>query len=190
MASKGCPICRSPFREEIEKRLQAKESLRAISSWLLASKDTSVAISSLSDHSRVHMSLAAEFAKQLLSQPTTRVSPSLKDTEPLPSEEALPPLEALALVQNKSITLLESLEAQMKDTGITPPQVTLWNGALRMAGAAAKARQELIYGKKITLTGNVSVVRPELKALSLEELKAKRDELRRKQQAESDGHVH
>ncbi len=186
--ARPCPVCSSKHREEIEQRLTNKEPVRSISAWLLKEKDESIGKSTLSEHHRVHMGIVSQFADQLFKGPRTQVSLN-PSSDKLPSEEALPPLEALALVQNKAITVIEGLEAKMQSDGLTPPQVTLWNGSMRIAGAAAKARQELIYGKKFTIT-HQNTGKPGLKEASDEELKKRREELLKQKQEEEAKVVH
>ena len=170
----GCPICHSPFREEIEERLKKKEPLRSISSWLSSEKGAKAAISSLSDHARSHIALPSAFVEKALSLPRTHVQAPSASSGELPSADALPPLEALALVQTKAISVLNGLSPQGE--GLTPQEVSLWNGAARVAGAAAKARQELIFGKKINVS-HQTPVKPGLKILSDEELHQRREQL-------------
>lgn len=176
----ACPACTSPHRAEIESRLRAKESVRSISAWLLADKKETITKSTLHRHSREHIALASAFAAKVLSLP--RVALALAPEPPqegLPSETALPPLEALAAVQNKALKIVEALEKHMESAGVTASQVTLFNGVMKELRQAAKNRHELVNGRKYVLNGEV-IVKTELKEASTDELKKKRDELRLK----------
>lgn len=184
--SKECPACTSPHREEIERRLTAKESVRAISRWLLEEKKETISKSTLYNHGQLHIAQAKAFADKLLSIPRLFVVPSplVPSLEDVPSDKALPPLEALAHVQNKALFVVDAMAQRMATGGITPQEVTLFNASLKEARQAAKHRHELVYGKKYVVQ-NQAPTRPELKEVSTEALKARRDELMR-QLKESD----
>jgi nucleotide-binding universal stress UspA family protein len=166
----ACPACTSPHRAEIESRLRAKESVRSISAWLLADKKETITKSTL----------ASAFAAKVLSLPRVALALAPEpEQEGLPSETALPPLEALAAVQNKALKIVEALEKHMESAGVTASQVTLFNGVMKELRQAAKNRHELVNGRKYVLNGEV-IVKTELKEASTDDLKKKRDELRLK----------
>lgn len=183
--AKNCRACTSPNREEIERRLKANESVRSISRWLLEEKQESIPKSTLFDHAQQHMNQAAAFADKLLSIPKLKLAlaPAPRE-EGLPSDTALPPLEALAHIQNKALQIVDALTDE-KAGGFTPQMVSLLMGTLKEARQAAKHRHELVFGKKYVVTQ--SVTRPELKEASTEDLEKRRQELLQKQK--ESGHV-
>lgn len=178
--AKSCPACTSPNREEIERRLKAKDSVRSISKWLLAEKNEVIPFSTLFKHSNVHMIQAANFVDKLLSIPKLFVVPSplMPSKDDLPSDSALPPLEALAHVQNKALFVVDALSARMATGGITPQEVTLYNASLKEARQAAKHRHELVFGKRYHVT-HETPRNPQLKEASTQDIKKRLEELKR-----------
>lgn len=188
--SKACSVCSSKHRAEIEERLKKEESFRSISAWLLQEKGEVVPKTTLHTHAKNHQALASAFVKQLFSAPRLQViSGGKKEKEDaLPSDTSLPPLEALAFVQNKAVKVLDALAEKMEEDGLTPQQVTLWNGCMKEARQAAKNRHELVHGKWYHLTGNLNPTRrDDLKDLSTQELEKLEQELLGK---EEEPHVH
>jgi hypothetical protein len=177
--AKDCPACISPHRAEIEARLKGKESVRSVSRWLLSEKSELIPKSTLHKHAHEHLALPSLFAAKLLSLPrlVAALTPS-PQTESLPSDTALPPLEALAHIQNKAIAVFDALTDDMGEAGLSPQQVSLFTGTLKEARQAAKNRHELVHGKKYVVNAQV-VTRPELKDASTEDLAKKRDEIKR-----------
>lgn len=179
--AKECPACTSPNREEIERRLKAKESFRSVSKWLLAEKSEVIPYSTLFKHSQAHMSQAEKFADKLLSIPKIKLAlaPSPQEERP-PSDLSLPPLEALAHVQNTALKVADALVDLISSGGVSSQEVTLFNGVLKEARQAAKNRHELVHGKKYHIT-NSGPAKPELAEATTDSLKARREELLRQQ---------
>lgn len=172
--AKQCPVCASRYREEIEQRLQAKEPVRVLSAWLQKEKDEVIGKSTLADHAKLHMALASALI--------TQVAPALY-------EDLLPSVQAIGTYEQCANQLYAHLSQKvLENKPLEPGEALILNASMRERRQNAVARHVLVHGHKVAITGNVKIVKPELKALSLEELKAKRDELRAK--AENGGHVH
>lgn len=183
--AKDCPACTSPHRAEIEARLRAKESVRSVSRWLLAEKNEVIAKSTLHKHAQGHLAVPSQFASQVFSLPRLIAVPAPEPETPeptgLPSDTALPPLEALAYVQNKAIAVIDAMSKDLKNgvpVLVSPQQVSLFNGTLKEARQAAKHRHELVFGKKYVVQ-NETPRDPVLKASSTDDLKKRLDELKR-----------
>lgn len=188
--ARPCPICASRYREEIEQRLQAKDSVRAISAWLQNEKGEHVTKDIIWTHGRSHMALQSELGKQLaavVSLPTPPPSPLFLVPQPAPSGP-LSPLDTLAKTQEVALRLVDKLSAEMLDDALgnpvavivelSPVKTSLLIAALKEARTSAKNRHELVYGKKLVIDAKVET-HAALKGLSTDELTRKRDELRR-----------
>ncbi len=184
--AKDCPACTSPHRAEIETRLRAKESVRSVSRWLLTEKNEAIAKSTLHKHAQGHLAVPSQFASKVFPLPRLVAPlPSPEEVEAptssLPSDSALPPLEALAYVQNRAIEVIDAiLPKDFIPAVMSPQQVSLLNGALKEARQSAKHRHELVYGKKYVM--HEEPRHPALKGLSDEELLRRREELKRKRE--------
>lgn len=177
--SKECPVCISPHRVEIEQRLKAKESYRGIARWLKAEHAQTIPHTTIYNHSQTHMALAEKFADKLLSIPKIRLALApVPQGERLPSDISLPPLEALAHIQNIALDVVDALADQMNEAGLSSQQVSLFTGTLKEARQAAKHRHELVHGKKY-IVEEKDRRHPDLKVRSTEELLRRREELRR-----------
>jgi hypothetical protein len=183
--AKDCPACTSPHRAEIETRLRAKESVRSVSRWLQTEKNETIAKSTLHKHAQGHLAVPSQFASKVFPLPRlVAPSPPSQEVEApvsgLPSDSALPPLEALAYVQNKAIEVIDALSPHMNNGLVSPQLVSLFNGTMKEARQSAKHRHELVYGKKYVVHDEAR--HPALKGLSNEELLRRRDELRRQRE--------
>lgn len=174
----GCPACTSPNRGDIEAKLKAKESYRSIAKWLQAERGETIAHTTIFKHGQEHMGQAAAFADKLLSLPKLVLALNPVREEGPPSDNSLPPLEALAKVQNKAFDIMNAMDL---GSGITPQEVTLFLGCMKSAAMVAKHRHELVFGRKYVVETKPTH-HPALKENSTDELKARLAALKKKRE--------
>lgn len=173
MARGGCPVCRSPHRAELERRLQDKEPLRSISAWALE-QGQRIAISSLSEHSRFCQGVPSAWAKETLPPPAETIS--------LPEpREVLPAVQALEHYETEASRLYDTIvQKVLQGAPLSPGYALIFAAAMKERRQCAQARHVLVHGRKVTVQGHLNT-RPDLKSLSTEELKARLSQLDQEQ---------
>lgn len=180
-----CSVCLSPHRDEIERRLKAKESVRSVSRWLEETHKERIPKSTLYDHMQRHLAVPTKFAEKVFSIPRLVPPPlPIKDENP-PSALTLPPLEALALVQDRALQIsgrVHNVLTQEQGILLTPQLVTLYLGSLKEARQAAKHRHELVFGKKYVVE-NQNPRPAALKNTPTDELRERLEILKKRKEA-------
>lgn len=166
--SARCRACNSAHRPEIDQRLLAGDSARAVSSWLSDTHGERIPFQALANHKGEHLQVFDAAA-------------AIVEAAAPVFEAAVAKIVADASVLNEvaehSLTVVRGLAPLMKDPNAKVSMATavVFNGALSNARAAVMDRHELLHGKKLQVssTGESGDTDPEamharLAALALE----------------------
>lgn len=139
--SNQCRACRSTRRPEIDRRLLAGDSTRAVSSWLAGVGET-ISHVSLANHKLAHLAVVEEARAQI--------------------EAARPAFDAAVTKVVADVSLLDEIAGMAIAAARAFPQppadmpgAVVFTASLREARMAVVAKHELLYGKKYNLEGTV-----------------------------------
>lgn len=140
--SSKCRACNSAHRAEIDRRLLAGESARAVAEWLAAAGER-LSFVALANHKAAHLDVTAEAAKIVeASVPAFNAA----------VEKVVADVGVLNEVASIGLRVAKALEAAVSSGKITQPVATAFGAALSNARAAVTERHEILYGKKLEVT--------------------------------------
>lgn len=141
--SSRCRACNSERRAEIDRRLLAGESARAVAEWL-SSAGEKLSYVALANHKASHLDVPAEAAKIV-----EAASPAFDAAV----RKVVADVAVLDEVASIGLRVARALEPAVSSGKITQPVATAFGAALSNARAAVTERHELLYGKKVEVTG-------------------------------------
>jgi hypothetical protein len=140
--SAQCKACNSKQRAEIDRRLLAGESSRAVSAWLASAGET-ISHVGLTRHKASHLNVVEE-AKARIAEATPVFE---EGVQRVVAEASL--LDEIASV---GMRVARGLEKAVT-AGPSMAQATAFGMALREARTAVVAKHELLHGKKLNVEG-------------------------------------
>jgi hypothetical protein len=181
-----CKACSSPNRDEIDRRLSRGEPLRKVLAWL-RSLGLDLSVSSLSNHHNKHRLRAVPAPTPLVRGEVLPPVPPPKKGTPARREEVLVAEKALRLGDLGPEARLEALceySAEVAIALLGPKGERASSLSMSEAYLAAKALSEartlsLELLKANKNKGGKRVVREDLKALSLDQLRTRIEEIQR-----------
>jgi hypothetical protein len=142
-SSTRCKACNSPHRPEIDQRLLAGESTRAVAEWL-ESLSEEVSYVSLARHKLEHCNASAEARAQLEAS-----RPAFQDATAKIVADVRLLDEVAGLAIHHARRFKESPPSSQADA-------TVFAASLREARAAVVARHEILHGKKVNVDATVT----------------------------------
>lgn len=151
--SSQCRACNSPHRPEIDRRLLAGESTRAVAAWL-ATLGERFTHQALTNHRAEHLDARAEAAARVAAATPVYEAAVAKIVA---DASVLDEVAGIALRTARALEPVVSDPAQKPSMAL----VVAFTGALSNARAAVTDRHEMLHGKKVELTGGGAETDPE-----------------------------
>lgn len=161
-----CKACNSPHRPEIDARLLAGESTRAVSAWLAQAHGEQIPHQGLLNHRTEHCDARAAAASRV--EATAPVFEAA--VERIVADASV--LDEVAAIALRTARALEPVVGG-KDARPSMATVVAFNGALSNARAAVTDRHEMLHGKRVEVTGQVEPTDPETLHARLAEIVAR-----------------
>lgn len=144
--SARCRACNTPHRVDIDARLLAGESARAVSSWLDATHGERIPFQGLANHKSEHLDALGEAVARI----EAAAAPVF--------EGAVQKVVADAAVLNEvaeiALATARDLAKQVRSGKCSQPIATAYAASLANARGAVTDRHELLYGKKLNVESN------------------------------------
>ena len=155
--SAQCRACNSPHRAEIDARLLAGQSGRAVSAWL-ATEGERIPHQGLSNHRGEHLDARAE-AVALIEAAAPAFTVAVG--------KVVADVAVLNEVAEIALAAARPLGQKLADgQSLTQPMATAFAAALANARGAVTDRHELLYGKRLNVESNApAAAAPEADAL-------------------------
>jgi hypothetical protein len=146
-----CKVCNSPHRAEIDRRLLAGETVRAVAAWL-SSIGEPTGKSSVASHKASHLAVLQEARERVAKASKAAAEPVFEEAvQKVVAEVGL--LDEMASI---GAGVVRSLQDEAKAGNLTMPQVALFNGCMKETREAVKTKHELLEGQKVTLEGGLA----------------------------------
>jgi hypothetical protein len=161
----SCRACASSHRAELDRKLLAGDSTRAVSAWLEREHGERIPFQAIAIHKAKHCNAPAEALARV-------------EQAKVQLEAARPAFEASVAKITADVELLDELAtmtvgvARVLGPGIhtdpSPQQARVFLGALKEAREAVVAKHELLHGKKVNVDGSITGI-AEFLGLAFEE---------------------
>lgn len=143
--SARCRACNSKHRVEIDRRLLAGDGARSVSEWL-STQGEKLSHVALQGHRAEHLDVRADAAARV-----AEAAPVFEAAV----EKIIADVHVLDEVATLALQVARALAPQIAAAGGKPsmPVAVAFAGALSNARAAVTDRHEMLYGKKLEVTG-------------------------------------
>jgi len=156
--SSRCRACNTPHRAEIDVRLLAGESARAVSSWLDTTHGERIPFQGLANHKAEHLDAHTEAVARIEAAATPVFEAAV--------QKVVADVVVLNEVAEIALTTARDLAKQVRSGKCSQPIATAYAASLANARGAVTDRHELLYGKKLNVESNTPApTAPEAEAL-------------------------
>lgn len=147
--STRCRPCNSAHRVEIDAKLLAGESTRAVSTWLAEIHGEKIPHQALTNHRAEHLDVRAEAAAQVAAAAPVFEAAVAK---------IVADVAVLDEVASIALDVARTLAPHVRNSAakVSQPTATVFAAALANARAAVTDRHEMLHGKKLEVTDSAS----------------------------------